>query len=876
MAIEPGTIAAAVNIAKTIIPFIGGLFKDKDYPWAQGTININNGRARREIVQTLDGANSAEWNTLTNLLVEQINAQFAEQGLLDERGVTLSHISIGQASGRPGSKLGTGFYVAIPGGTFNEGAPNGLTSLQSIEEAIGAFFTILNQNLTGVPQGYDILSDVSPISETIQASSIAKATDSISSDVLTTIGELSANVDSLIANSTRQNESFLDQTIQILSSGINAITGASDTIIRNAIDSILSVVIPAVEASELAERDALERVASAAEQSIAMGDIASREMNETIQQSVQGIDTAALSAIDNIERVAVEGLEAQITREQEFARTFEDEYVGFVETQTPQTPDIFDPARMAGILSRIPKGTPQAIAVAGLASLLWQFFGGEKDTSGAEGEAKGEDKDPKRTDDQLGLRDALKFAGDLIDLGDLGCESLNAIDKDSPATVSQFARLLFNFFAIIAYVMTRSGREAEACLLEWNETNPFLPMSPGDSALAWHRDLITTDKALKNIKQAGFNADDADVMLAISETYPDLGLLLTMWFRDLITDDVLEQALLGKGIKSDFVPKIKEAAFFIPPVQDIIQFAVKEVFNPVVAAQFGQFEEFPEEFADLAKQQGVSREFAEYYWAAHWALPSIQMGYEMFHRRIIDRQKLENLFIALDIMPGWRNDLVEMSYSPLTRVDVRRMNKLGVITSEEVYEAYLDLGYSPKNAERLQRFVQDYNFPEETLQEQLANDLTRSNIISFYRNGIIDRVTASLLLTNAGINAIAAALFLDDADFKEELEDRKAEQAVIIESAKIGNITIEEARAQLDTLGLETAERDKALVKLERVIQANVKQPSKADLDKFLKNELITEDEYRTNMRRLGYSNFWIDKYIQLIAIGETSGEEQS
>ena len=246
----------------------------------------------------------------------------------------------------------------------------------------------------------------------------------------------------------------------------------------------------------------------------------------------------------------------------------------------------------------------------------------------------------------------------------------------------------------------------------------------------------------------------------------------------------------------------------------------------------------------------------------------------MFHRRIISRKKLENLFVALDIMPGWRKDLVELSYSPLTRVDVRRMNKLGVITSEEVYKAYLDLGYSPENAERLQRFVQDYNFPEETLQEQLANDLTRSNIISFYRNGIIDRLTASLLLTNAGINSIAAALFLDDADFKEELEDRKAEQAVIIESAKIGNITIEEARAQLDTLGLETAERDKALVKLERVIQANVKQPSKADLDKFLKNELISEDEYRTNMRRLGYSNFWIDKYIQLIALGETSGEE--
>ena len=863
-----------IAIAAKILPMIGGMFRDKDYPWAQGTINIYNGRAIKEVVQVLDGSSSAEWNTLTNQLVSQINAQFAAQGLLDKRGVTLSHISIGQASGRPRSKLGTGFYVAIPGGTFNEGVTNGSTGILDIMDAVQRFFWLLSNNISGVPRGYNILDDAKPLPDPVVTETVVVATNVVNSEVLTTINELSSRVDSAVSLVARQNDEHLDNIIRILTGQLGTVEDRTDELLTRAIQTILDLVLRSTNASEEMHRNATRRVADAAEQSIILADIGSRNIEEKAIINLESLDQAARAAIDTIERVAVEGLEAQTRSVEEAVFDSETRYASFVDTKIPEleTPGL---GTGTGILTRLPKGlNPWQIAIGIALGILARLFAEDEPTPTDRGEGDVKDEAPLPPQEPVNVRNLLKTGADLIDLGDYGCFELNEIDENSPETGKQFYRLIINLFAVIAYSTTRAGREAEACLLDWTAENPYLPMSPGDAALAYHRAIIDKEEALLDIRKSGFREEDAAAMLEISKTIPDLGLLLTMWFRDLLNDNQLTQALVGKGFEPKYVPLIKEAAFFIPPVQDIIQFAVKEVFNPVVAAQFGQFDEFPEEFADLSKQQGVSRKFAEYYWAAHWALPSIQMGYEMFHRRIIDRQKLENLFIALDIMPGWRTDLVELSYNPLTRVDVRRMNKVGVLTSQQVYEAYLDLGYSPKNARLLEDFVKEYNFPEETLQEELANDLTRSNIIAFYRNGIINRATAALFLSNSGVNAIAAALFLDDADFKEELSDRKAEQAVILESAKIGNITLEEARAQLDTLGLETAERDKALVKLERVIQANVKQPSKADMDKFLANDLVTPNEYRLQMQRLGYSDYWIDKYVQLAELGESSDKE--
>ena len=80
-------------------------------------------------------------------------------------------------------------------------------------------------------------------------------------------------------------------------------------------------------------------------------------------------------------------------------------------------------------------------------------------------------------------------------------------------------------------------------------------------------------------------------------------------------------------------------------------------------------------------------------------LPSIGQGFEMLHRRVIEDADLDLLLRALDVMPFWREKLKDISYNPLTRVDVRRMHRIGVLEEEGVFNAYLDVGYNEENAQ---------------------------------------------------------------------------------------------------------------------------------------------------------------------------------
>lgn len=170
----------------------------------------------------------------------------------------------------------------------------------------------------------------------------------------------------------------------------------------------------------------------------------------------------------------------------------------------------------------------------------------------------------------------------------------------------------------------------------------------------------------------------------------------------------LDTELRRIGIHPNYNHLYKELAYQIPPVADIITMAVREAFTPAIAARFGQYEDLPSEFVEWVGKKGLSREWAERYWAAHWSLPSPQQGFEMLHRGVIGEADLNMLMRALDIMPFWRDKLTQIAYRPLSRVDVRRMFALGVLDVSSVRKAYTDIGYNDYNADLMTQFTIKY------------------------------------------------------------------------------------------------------------------------------------------------------------------------
>lgn len=410
-----------------------------------------------------------------------------------------------------------------------------------------------------------------------------------------------------------------------------------------------------------------------------------------------------------------------------------------------------------------------------------------------------------------------------------------------------------------------TSAQAQTVLHQYGLKCPYKVLSPPDAILARFRGQITHEEMLQTIRKDGFSQADAQSMWVSSLQVPNEIDLLGMLFREIVSEPEFDDAMRHRGWDDAWISRMKASGKLLPPVQDLISMAVREAFTPEAVAEFGLDQDFPEEFAFWAERQGVTRDWAEKYWAAHWGLPSVQMGYEMLHRGVIDERQLNALMKALDIVPAWRENLIAISFTPYTRVDIRRMHKLGILTEPEVTRAYLDLGYDPEKAANMTAFTVRLNTPSRADEAKTVSDLTRSQIIGFYKDGVITRDQAERLMRVAGFVEPVITLHLESAELDLEREERADARDLIIERAKAGVISFEDAQDQLASIGLETVEQQKAVNKLARAQAATIKQPSKADLAKFLKAGIINDAEYVTRMQQQGFSALWAGRFRELV-----------
>lgn len=201
-----------------------------------------------------------------------------------------------------------------------------------------------------------------------------------------------------------------------------------------------------------------------------------------------------------------------------------------------------------------------------------------------------------------------------------------------------------------------------------------------------------------------------------------------------------------------------------PGIQDLISFSVKEVYSPETYTKFGQYQDFPKEFAEQAKLLGLDETYAKQYWAAHWQLPSANMGYDMLHRGIINKDELKYLLKALDVMPYWRDKLINLSYRIVARVDTRRLYSYGIWSKDKVYNNYLKEGYSPEDAADLTNFTVQYDNEQDNKHKTGLQKKAHDIYIKAYNYNLIDKNTTKQKLLAVGYKA-------EDIDLELSLED---------------------------------------------------------------------------------------------------------
>ena len=387
-----------------------------------------------------------------------------------------------------------------------------------------------------------------------------------------------------------------------------------------------------------------------------------------------------------------------------------------------------------------------------------------------------------------------------------------------------------------------------------------------------------SDKSFKEImRRHGFDSKHSKQFRTISQTKLSVIDLIQLRRRGLISDEdfLTQQKMSRTGDKT--LSQIEMLSKFIPGVQDTIQFAVREAYRDDIASKFGYDDDFPsperirvieemdtnkydnlegsDRLIAQALQIGLDPDILRRFWRAHWQLPSITAGLEMFHRlrpefnpdNPVDFETIKELLKIQDIAPFWQERILETSFNLPTRVDVRRMYVAGLLTQDEVYDLYQQRGYSPEWAEKLTQLADSDKLDS-------GRDLSKTMIEKAYEEGVIKRENAISLLIEMRYDENEAEIIVGLMD-RDLANNEFGDKLKLLKTRFIRGIVDEEKyRSALDELNVIGDKRDFIILNAKAERSTKQKLASKEDLKAFFKKKLMTSDQIMLELIKSGYS----------------------
>jgi len=277
--------------------------------------------------------------------------------------------------------------------------------------------------------------------------------------------------------------------------------------------------------------------------------------------------------------------------------------------------------------------------------------------------------------------------------------------------ISSFADLLYQFFALVTSFSTLAPIYSRAMMHFANEIHETEIFTPETLANMVAQNIATYEQAVMEGAWSGLDRAHMDQLILLAGEPPGMGELFDLLNRGIITEDDVRQGLKESRVKNKYIDNLMKLRFIIPPLSDIVRMAVRDAWRDDVAGKYGYDQDYPQEFAANAQKLGLDPDWAKRYWRAHWELPSVNEVFEMLHRSSetgVTSADVEEYLRINDYPSYWRDKLLKISYEVFTRVDVRRMYKLGVLDRDGVKRAYLDLGYDETRAEKLTDFTVKY------------------------------------------------------------------------------------------------------------------------------------------------------------------------
>jgi len=391
-----------------------------------------------------------------------------------------------------------------------------------------------------------------------------------------------------------------------------------------------------------------------------------------------------------------------------------------------------------------------------------------------------------------------------------------------------------------------------------NSALPNRELAPAELIELYYKGIID-EKILKDrLRVHGFDEKKTNELISIQKRLLTLEELVVAKWRRLISEEEFIAYAKKHGISEEDLKRFEAVRKFYPSPSDFIRFAVRDVFNPTIVEKYGYDEEFPEQIVEHVKKAGMEPEQLKWFWRAHWDLPSPTQAYEMLHRlnpEVLkirasayekmglkaediktDLNTVRELLKIADYPKYWRDRLIAIAYSPLTRVDLRRIYELGLINDEELIARLMELGYTKEDAELMANFFK-------RLKHEENFKIALSKIEKAYKLGKLTKDQYKELLRQAGYSDDEVEFLVSLTDYEIEEEKRDRLLNLLISKYIKGLITKADFIDQAKKLGVSDSEIEYWLEVANTKRETAVKTLSTTQIKQAFDRGLIDEEE---------------------------------
>lgn len=501
-------------------------------------------------------------------------------------------------------------------------------------------------------------------------------------------------------------------------------------------------------------------------------------------------------------------------------------------------------------------------------------------------------------------------------------DSYNQLSTDWKSVGGAFTGLLDGALTLLTTI-TAVGAIAEPLIsAAQQEAKSLVPTEKLDVATvidALNRRFITDAEGIKELKNQGLDESRIKILYDLSTYFAAAEQSLEWFYRGVSTEADLEENLKQHSYDDRQIAAYKAASIHLPSLGELLRWfnfgiinqeqftkqcrmlrhdesqieAILTTYqdreNAQTLAQLNGLldnsgagfiegslrKPVPESMLRAGQRQGLHPDLIHYIWVGHWHLPSVNEFIEMYFRGFRTRTEV-NQRMAIDNIPEelW-DEIVEIKRPLLPLRMIPSAFSKGLI---DLPTAERELRSHGHNEQHIQLVLSAYA-PKEvsTTSKDVAEviELSVANAKTLWTEGALSDEQYLQILVHHDYPADLAKLKVDADKVQLHIKQQKDMLSDLEAQVLAGIMTGDEAISQLVLNHFTDAQISKFALKVQKALRAQIKTPSIPELNKFLKAQLISVDDYAAGLQALGWAEPWLSAFMSLVVGGEEIEDEQ-